>query len=44
MGAIQLVEAGENAAKVLDGGALMRWDDRFAAARLKMGDERRAAA
>ena len=64
VGAIQLVEAGENAAKVLefvdaafdqmalpvepgiiralDGGALMRWDDRDAAARLKMGDERRA--
>lgn len=61
VGAIQLVEAGENATKVLefvdaafdqmplpvepgiiralDGGALMRWDDRLAAARLKMGDE-----
>lgn len=64
VGAIQLVEAGEHAANVLefvnaafdqmalpvepgivrtlDGGALMRWDDRFAASRLKMGDERRA--
>ena len=59
VGAIQLVEAGENAAKVLefveaafdqmalpvepgirrarDGGALMRWDDREAAARLRDG-------